>query len=181
MNVTQAFLARSLKLISKKWAKTNTKTAFYCFFSLHVSIRSRESERSCSDVHELPWHRHAGPRAPASTRYGSAGVHSVPQLWGPRTENQPQGSLQTMRRAQDCAAEEDPGGPHWQRWERKAELSSSESIKLKHGRHLVLSPAAGMRDGQKLVFHGEGDQEPGLEPGDIIIVLDQREHSLFTR
>ncbi|KAK5866159.1 hypothetical protein PBY51_020369 [Eleginops maclovinus] len=39
----------------------------------------------------------------------------------------------------------------------------------------------GMRDGQKIVFHGEGDQEPGIEPGDIIIVLDQREHSCFTR
>lgn len=39
----------------------------------------------------------------------------------------------------------------------------------------------GMRDGQKIVFHGEGDQEPGLEPGDIIIVLDQREHPVFTR
>jgi len=38
-----------------------------------------------------------------------------------------------------------------------------------------------MKDGQKIVFHGEGDQEPGLESGDIIIVLDQREHPLFTR
>ncbi|XP_029356246.1 dnaJ homolog subfamily A member 1 [Echeneis naucrates] len=39
----------------------------------------------------------------------------------------------------------------------------------------------GMRDSQKIVFHGEGDQEPGLEPGDIVIVLDQREHPHFTR
>ncbi|KAL3996509.1 dual specificity tyrosine-phosphorylation-regulated kinase 2/3/4 [Sarotherodon galilaeus] len=39
----------------------------------------------------------------------------------------------------------------------------------------------GMRDGQKIVLHGEGDQEPGLEPGDIIIVLDQRDHGQFTR
>ncbi|NXG73417.1 DNJA1 protein, partial [Baryphthengus martii] len=39
----------------------------------------------------------------------------------------------------------------------------------------------GMRDGQKITFHGEGDQEPGLEPGDIIIVLDQKDHSVFTR
>ncbi|XP_037554167.1 dnaJ homolog subfamily A member 1 [Nematolebias whitei] len=39
----------------------------------------------------------------------------------------------------------------------------------------------GMKDGQKIVFHGEGDQELGLEPGDIIIVLDQQEHRFFTR
>lgn len=39
----------------------------------------------------------------------------------------------------------------------------------------------GMRDGQKIVFHGEGDQEPGIEPGDIIIVLDQLDHPRFTR
>ncbi|KAJ3614882.1 hypothetical protein NHX12_018451 [Muraenolepis orangiensis] len=39
----------------------------------------------------------------------------------------------------------------------------------------------GMKDGQKVVFQGEGDQEPGLEPGDIIIVLDQKDHPRFTR
>ena len=38
-----------------------------------------------------------------------------------------------------------------------------------------------MEDGQKITFSGEGDQEPGLEPGDIIIVLDEKEHSLFKR
>ena len=38
-----------------------------------------------------------------------------------------------------------------------------------------------MKDGQKITFHGEGDQEPGLEPGDIIIVLDQKDHTVFTR
>lgn len=38
-----------------------------------------------------------------------------------------------------------------------------------------------MRDGQKITFHGEGDQEPGLEPGDVIIVLDQKEHAIFQR
>ncbi|KAJ8357907.1 hypothetical protein AAFF_G00056460, partial [Aldrovandia affinis] len=37
-----------------------------------------------------------------------------------------------------------------------------------------------MKDGQKIVFHGEGDQEPGLEPGDIIIVLDQKVHPVYT-
>lgn len=38
-----------------------------------------------------------------------------------------------------------------------------------------------MKDGQKIVFHGEGDQEPDLEPGDVIIVLDQKEHAVFQR
>jgi len=39
----------------------------------------------------------------------------------------------------------------------------------------------GMSDGQKITFSGEGDQEPGLEPGDIIVVLDEKEHSTFKR
>ncbi|XP_061772916.1 dnaJ homolog subfamily A member 4 [Nerophis ophidion] len=39
----------------------------------------------------------------------------------------------------------------------------------------------GMKDGQKITFHGEGDQEPDLEPGDVIIVLDQKDHSEFKR
>lgn len=38
-----------------------------------------------------------------------------------------------------------------------------------------------MKDGQRITFHGEGDHEPGLEPGDVIIVLDQKEHAVFQR
>ena len=34
----------------------------------------------------------------------------------------------------------------------------------------------GMEDGQKITFSEEGDQEPGLEPGDIMIVLDEKQH-----
>ncbi|CAF0909996.1 unnamed protein product [Brachionus calyciflorus] len=39
----------------------------------------------------------------------------------------------------------------------------------------------GMEDGQKIFFYGEGDQSPGLEPGDIIIILEEKEHSVFRR
>merc|ERR1712088_140402 len=44
---------------------------------------------------------------------------------------------------------------------------------------LEVSVEKGMEDGQKITFSGEGDQEPGLEPGDIIIVLDEKEHPNF--
>jgi len=37
----------------------------------------------------------------------------------------------------------------------------------------------GMRDGQKIIFSGEGDQEPDSQPGDIIIMLDEKEHADF--
>lgn len=36
----------------------------------------------------------------------------------------------------------------------------------------------GMTDGQKIVFSGEGDQEPDLEPGDLVLVLDEKEHEV---
>ncbi len=39
----------------------------------------------------------------------------------------------------------------------------------------------GMEDGQKITFHGEGDQTPGLESGDIIIILEEKDHPLFKR
>merc|ERR1712168_1775851 len=39
----------------------------------------------------------------------------------------------------------------------------------------------GMKDGQKLTFTGEGDQALDMEPGDIVIVPDEKEHDVFTR
>jgi DnaJ family protein A protein 2 len=39
----------------------------------------------------------------------------------------------------------------------------------------------GMRGGQKITFSGEGDQAPGIIPGDIIIQVDEKPHPHFTR
>ncbi|XP_045135729.1 dnaJ homolog subfamily A member 2-like [Portunus trituberculatus] len=39
----------------------------------------------------------------------------------------------------------------------------------------------GMRDEQRITFHGEGDQMPGVEPGDVIIVLQEKPHDVFQR
>ena len=38
-----------------------------------------------------------------------------------------------------------------------------------------------MKDSQQIRFNGEGDQEPDLEPGDIIICLEEGEHETFKR
>lgn len=37
----------------------------------------------------------------------------------------------------------------------------------------------GMMDSQRIIFAGEGDQEPDLQAGDIIIVLDVKKHPVF--
>ncbi|ORX53564.1 DnaJ-domain-containing protein [Hesseltinella vesiculosa] len=39
----------------------------------------------------------------------------------------------------------------------------------------------GMTNGQKIVLKGEGDQEPGIDPGDVCLVLQQKEHDVFQR
>ncbi|KNC95820.1 chaperone DnaJ [Spizellomyces punctatus DAOM BR117] len=39
----------------------------------------------------------------------------------------------------------------------------------------------GMQDGQKITFTGEGDQAPGIIPGDVIIVIEEKEHPRFKR
>lgn len=52
---------------------------------------------------------------------------------------------------------------------------------IKDRKILEVHVDAGMNDGQKIIFNGEGDQEPGYEPGDIIVVLDEKEHGVFKR
>jgi DnaJ family protein A protein 2 len=51
----------------------------------------------------------------------------------------------------------------------------------KDSKFLQLFIDKGMHNNQKIVFSGEGDQLPGIEPGDIIFVLQQKEHAIFSR
>lgn len=39
----------------------------------------------------------------------------------------------------------------------------------------------GMKHGQKIVMAGEADENPGIEPGDIVFVLVQADHPVFQR
>ncbi|BHF72816.1 DnaJ (Hsp40), sub A, member 4 [Sparganum proliferum] len=38
-----------------------------------------------------------------------------------------------------------------------------------------------LKDNQTIRFSGEGDQEPGIEPGDIVIAIDEQPHERFHR
>ncbi|CAG8587595.1 10214_t:CDS:2 [Acaulospora colombiana] len=39
----------------------------------------------------------------------------------------------------------------------------------------------GMKNGQGITFYGEADQAPGIEPGDVIIYLEEKPHDRFIR
>jgi len=39
----------------------------------------------------------------------------------------------------------------------------------------------GVQHGQKIVFSGEADQAPGIQPGDVVLVIQQKEHDVFKR
>ena len=39
----------------------------------------------------------------------------------------------------------------------------------------------GMREGQVVTFYGDADQEVNKEPGDVKIVIVEKEHPIFTR
>lgn len=64
----------------------------------------------------------------------------------------------------------------------KDKCTTCNGKKIVHERKILeVHIDKGMEDGQKITFHGEGDQSPGLEPGDIIIILEEKEHALFKR
>ncbi|ODQ47303.1 hypothetical protein PICMEDRAFT_15274 [Pichia membranifaciens NRRL Y-2026] len=39
----------------------------------------------------------------------------------------------------------------------------------------------GMKEGQKVVFEGEGDQQPDVIPGDVIFIIEEKPNELYTR
>lgn len=39
----------------------------------------------------------------------------------------------------------------------------------------------GMKEGQTISFAGEADQTPGVEPGDVVIVVEEKPHEIYKR
>jgi len=81
--------------------------------------------------------------------------------------------IQSM--CQDCRGEGEVVDP-------KLKCKKCNGKKVNRERKILeVNVDKGMEDGQKITFSEEGDQEPGLEPGDIMIVLDEKQHDTYKR
>ncbi|XP_076448890.1 dnaJ homolog subfamily A member 2-like [Babylonia areolata] len=67
-------------------------------------------------------------------------------------------------------------------------ISDKDKCKECHGKKVVnetkileVHVDKGMKNEQRIPFRGEGDQVPDVEPGDVIIILQQKPHEVFTR
>jgi DnaJ family protein A protein 2 len=86
------------------------------------------------------------------------------------------GMVQQMQKA--CDACNQTG----ETWNKKDICSSCNGKKFNNERKILeVHIDKGMRDGQKITFRGEGDQEPGIEPGDVVLVLKCRDNDTFQR
>ncbi|CAK9295133.1 unnamed protein product [Gordionus sp. m RMFG-2023] len=52
---------------------------------------------------------------------------------------------------------------------------------IRNNKLLEVEVLAGMKNGQKIYFRGEGDQKPDTDSGDVMVVLQLKEHPHFTR
>jgi len=52
---------------------------------------------------------------------------------------------------------------------------------IKEKKTLEVFVTKGMQHGQRIVFNGEADEAPDTVPGDVIVVLQQKEHPYFSR
>jgi len=64
--------------------------------------------------------------------------------------------------------------------EDKCNLCKGKKV-VKDKKVLTVYVDKGMKHGQKIVFSGESDEAPGMEPGDIAFVLVEKKHDIFKR
>lgn len=51
----------------------------------------------------------------------------------------------------------------------------------KESKTLTVEVDKGAPNGEKYVKHGEGDEVPDVEPGDVIVVIKEKKHKTFLR
>lgn len=59
--------------------------------------------------------------------------------------------------------------------------SGNSYIKKTERQVLEVMVEKGMKNGQRIVFEGKGDVMPGALPGDVVLVLEEKEHDTFQR
>jgi len=82
---------------------------------------------------------------------------------------------QVQRVCPDCAGEGEIIDPR-----KKCKECNGKKV-CEEKKILEVQVDKGMKEGQKVSFRGEGDQQPGVETGDVVIVLQQISHDRFTR
>jgi len=82
---------------------------------------------------------------------------------------------QVQQRCHDCS-----GTGEFLKESDKCTMCSGRKVR-EAKRALDVHVEKGMRHGSKITLTGEGDQIPGILPGDIIVVLQQKPHRDFTR
>jgi len=60
-------------------------------------------------------------------------------------------------------------------------VMDAQGVARQERKVLEIDVAPGWKDGTKITFHGEGDQRPGTEPGDIVFVIRETPHAFFKR
>ncbi|CAF3470024.1 unnamed protein product [Rotaria sp. Silwood1] len=84
--------------------------------------------------------------------------------------------MQRMQQVcKDCSGE----GEIINERDRCKNCQGKKTVDQKKNLEVVISP--GSRHEQQLRFPGESDQAPNMEPGDVIVVLQQEPHALFQR
>ena len=88
---------------------------------------------------------------------------------GPGMVQQVQSVCPECKGAGKCIAEKD-------------KCTSCKGKKLKKERKVLeVHVEKGMKHGQKITFRGEADQAPGTVAGDIVFVMQEKEHAVFQR
>jgi len=99
---------------------------------------------------------------------GGSGVQVRIQRMGPMVQQ-----IQSQCRA--CGGE-------GEQWSAKDRCSACNGKKVGREKEILeVHIDKGMQNGQKIPFRGYADEEPGVEPGDVIIILREAEHDTFQR
>ena len=66
-------------------------------------------------------------------------------------------------------------------WARPKENMTVDVAMKNERKVLEVGIDKGMKHGTKIKFAGEANQKPGMQPGDVIFVLNQKPHKTFKR